>query len=113
MTTSPTALTAPSWSFGRIVRRILFAVLALLLLLYLGDFLWFQFRMHYPSVGPTASSVHRYRLLSIPLKNNKVDYEIDSQKPEEDVPCVRSLFSHGGIRPCWYVTRHAKDPIPM
>ena len=113
MTTSPSALTTPSWSFRRIVRRIFFAALALLLLAYLGDLLWLQFRLHYPSAGPTTSSVHRYRLLAIPLKNNKVDYEIDSQKPEEDLPCVRSLFSHAGIRPCWYVTRHAKDPIPM
>jgi hypothetical protein len=42
-----------------------------------------------------------------------VDYEIDSQKPEEDVPCVHSLFFHAGMSPCWYVTRHANDPIPM
>ena len=113
MTTSPTAFTAPSWSLRHVVLRTLFAVLVMLLLVYLGDFLWLQLRVHYPAVGPTMSSVHRYRLLAIPLKDNKVDYEIDSQKPEEDVPCVRALFSHGGIRPCWYVTRHAKDPIPM
>ncbi len=107
-------MTAPSWSFSAVsFFGILFALLSPLLLVYLGDSLWFQFRVRYPSVGPTISSVHRYRLLSIPLKNNKVDYEIDSQKPEEDLPCVRSLFSHAGIRPCWYVTRHAKDPIPM
>jgi len=85
----------------------------MLLLVYLGDFLWLQFRVHDPALGSCIGSVHRYRLLAIPLKDNKVDYEIDSQKPEEDVPCVRSLFSHGGIRPCWYITRHAKDPIPM
>ncbi|HYW66886.1 MAG TPA: hypothetical protein VFB10_09290, partial [Candidatus Dormibacteraeota bacterium] len=74
---------------------------------------WFQFRMHYPSVGPTASSVHRIRLLAIQLKNNKVEYQIDAQKPEEDLTCARSLFPHAGNRPCWYVTRHAKDPITM
>jgi len=94
-------------------RRVFFAALILLLLFYLADYLWFQFRVHYPAAGPTTSSVHRYRILAIPLKNNKVDYEIDPQKPEEDLPCVLSLFPHAGIRPCWYVTRHAKDPIPM
>jgi len=113
MTTPPTVPAASCSSFSHIPRRIFFAALALFLLVYLGDFLWFQLRVHYPAMGPTMSSVHRYRLLAIPLKNNKVDYEIDAQKPEEDLPCARSLFSHGGIRPCWYVTRHAKDPIPM
>jgi len=113
MTTSPNTSADSSSPFSHTLRRIFFAALALLLLVYLCDFLWFQLRVHYPAVGPTMSSVHRYRLLAIPLKNNKVDYEIDSQKPEEDLPCVRSLFSHAGIRPCWYVTRHAKDPITM
>jgi hypothetical protein len=42
-----------------------------------------------------------------------MDYEIDSQQPEEDVPCAHSLFSQAGMRPCWYVKRHANDPIPM
>src|SRR5208283_2848111 len=113
MTTSPNTFADSSSSSRQIPRRIFFAALALLLLVYLADFLWFQLRVRYPAVGPTMSSVHRYRLLAIPLKNNKVDYEIDAQKPEEDLPCVRSLFSHAGIRPCWYVTRHAKDPITM
>jgi hypothetical protein len=113
MTTSPTTSADISSSFSHIARRIFFATLALLFVVYLGDFLWFQVRVHYPAAGPSTSSVHRYRLLAIPLKNNKVDYEIDAQKPEEDLPCARSLFSHAGNRPCWYVTRHAKDPITM
>ena len=113
MNTAPTALTSSPWSLRRIALRIFFATLALLLLVYLGDFLWLQFRLHYPAAGPTTGSVHRIRLLAIQLKNNKVEYQIDAQKPEEDLPCVRTLFSHGGIRPCWYVIPHAKDPIPM
>jgi len=102
-----------SISFSRIARLILFAAFALFLLAYLGDSLWFQLRLRYPSAGPATSSVHRIRLLAIQLKNNKVEYQIDAQRPEEDLPCVRSLFPHGGVRPCWYVTRHAKDPINM
>jgi hypothetical protein len=86
---------------------------ALLLLLYIGDFLWFSLRSHLPSLGTTTSSVHRIRLLAIPDKGNRVEYQIDVQQPEEDVPCARSLFPQGGNRPCWYVARHAKDPIPM
>jgi hypothetical protein len=113
MTNSPTTFPDSSPFFRHMARRVFFAALSLLLLFYLADYLWFQLRVHYPAAGPTTSSVHRYRLLAIPLKNNKVDYEIDSQRPEEDLPCVRSLFPHAGIRPCWYITRHAKDPIPM
>jgi hypothetical protein len=113
MTTSPSTFTNTSSSFTHLPRRIFFVTLALFLLVYLGDSLWFQLRVHYPAVGPTTSSVHRIRLLAIPLKNNKVEYQLDSQKPEEDLPCARSLFSHAGNRPCWYVTRHAKDPISM
>lgn len=113
MITSPTTSTDTPSSFSHILRRIFFAALALFLFVYLGDFLWFQVRVHYPAAGPTTSSVHRIRLLAIPLKNNKVEYQLDAQKPEEDLPCARSLFSHAGNPPCWYVTRHAKDPITM
>jgi len=102
-----------SSSFRAIFRRGLLAVLALLLLLYLCDSLWFQLRFHYPAVGRATGSVHRIRLLAIPGKANKVQYQIDALQPEEDVPCAHSLFPHASLRPCWYVTRHAKDPIPM
>ena len=83
MTPSPSTFALSSSSFSRIARRIFFAALALFLLVYLGDFLWFQLRVHYPDAGPTTSSVHRIRLLAIPLKNNRVEYQIDAQKPEE------------------------------
>jgi len=95
-------------------RRIVYlAPLALLLFLYLGDLLWFLLRSRLPRLGATTSSVHRIRLLAIPDKGNRVEYQIDVQQPEEDLPCTLSLFPQGGNRPCWYVTRHAKDPIPM
>ena len=102
-----------SFSLSRILRRILLMVLILAFLVYLGDYLWLQLRLHSSSAAAATGSVHRIRLLAIQLKNNKVEYQIDSQKPEEDLPCIRTLFPHGGIRPCWYVTRHAKDPISM
>ncbi len=96
-----------------LARRVLFPLLALLAILYLTDFAWYQLRLHLPKLGPATGSVHRIRLLAVPVKNNRVDYELDTIKPEEDLPCSHSLFPHGGARPCWYVTRHANDPIPM
>jgi len=85
----------------------------LLLIAYFVDFAWFELRVWHPKLGPATGSVHRIRLLAIPAKNNKVEYEIDSVHPEEDLSCARSLFPHSGNRPCWYVTKHANDPIPM
>jgi hypothetical protein len=94
-------------------RAVYVAPLVLLLLLYIGDFLLFSLRSSQPRFGAPTSSVHRVRLLAIPDKGNRVEYQIDVQQPEEDVPCSRSIFPQGGNQPCWFVRRHAKDPIPM
>jgi len=80
---------------------------------WLADLAWYQARAWWPGLGQANGSVHRMRLLEIPGKGNKVEYQIDSLQPEEDVPCTRSVFPHAGSRPCWYVSRHAHDPIPM
>lgn len=95
------------------VKNLLLALAGALLFVYLADLSWFALRSWKPSLGASSSSVHRTRLLAIPDKGNKVEYQIDVQQPEEDVPCSRSIFPQGGNRPCWYVVRHAKDPIPM
>jgi hypothetical protein len=114
MTPSPSTSPFFSAALRLVFRRIVLAALALLFLVYLGDSLRFQFRLHYPAAaGRATGSVHRIRLYSIAGKNNKVEYQIDPVQPEEDLPCVHSLFPHSGQRPCWYVTRHANDPIPM
>lgn len=109
MATSLAALPANRFS----VRRVLLAVVALFVLLYLVDFAWYDLRVFVPKLGPATGSVHRIRLLAISSKGNKIEYEIDAVHPEEDVPCSHSVFPHGGSRPCWYMVRHAKDPIPM
>jgi hypothetical protein len=103
----------PSGSRPYSPRRIFLPVLGLLAIVYLADYSWYQLRLHFPKLGLATGSVHRVRLLAVPIKNNRVDYEIDSAKPEEDVPCAHALFPRSGNRPCWYVTRHANDPIPM
>ncbi len=109
MTTAPTSSGPPSSS----PRRVLLFLLTLLLLVYFADFAWYELRLQYPGLGPATGSVHRLRILAIPGKNNKVEYQVDSLRPEEDLPCSHSLFWRGGNRPCWYVTRHAEEPIPM
>lgn len=109
MTAAFTPPGAPSFS----PRRVLLAPLVLLLLVYLADLAWYEVRLEFPKLGPATGSVHRLRVLAIPAKNNKVEYQIDALRPEEDLPCSHSLFWRGSNRPCWYVTRHANEPIPM
>jgi hypothetical protein len=96
-----------------LLRRILVGVIALCILVYTVDFFAYTIRVVYPKLGNATGSVHRYRMLAIPSKNGKFDLEMDANRPEEDVPCARSLFAHGNNYPCWYVARHANDPIMM
>lgn len=94
-------------------KRLLVALVALLAAVYVADLGWYECRVYMPNLGAATGSVHRIRLLAIPSKGNKIEYEVDSVQPEEDVPCAHSLFPRSGHRPCWYVAKHASDPIPM
>jgi hypothetical protein len=66
---------------------------------------------------PTATSPYEIitttRVLAIPEKNNKVEYQIDAQNPEQSVTCVHALFPHDSHAPCWYLKRNVDKPIPM
>ena len=93
--------------------RLLRIAVALLLALFFLDAIWFYIRRAYPAAGKSSSSIHRRRILAIANKGGKTEYTIDAVQPEEDIPCANSLFPHAAQKPCWYVTRHAKDPIPM
>jgi len=88
-------------------------LIGLLVLVYAVDFGWYELRLHFPKFGTATGSVHRIRLLAIPNKGDKTTYELDMVHPEDDVPCSHSLLPQGGMRPCWYVTRHANDPIAI
>jgi hypothetical protein len=107
--------TAPALPNGKtfLFRRVALGVVALFMAVYILDFAWYQLRVLTPKLGATTGSVHRIRLLAISSKGNKVEYEIDAVHPEEDVACSHSVFPQGGNRPCWYMVRHANDPIPM
>jgi hypothetical protein len=99
--------------FSKRLKRALRYGAMVLVALYLLDATWFYLRRAYPAAGEASGSVHRVRLLAIQDKGNKTEYQVDALQPEEDVPCANSIFAHGGQGPCWYVQRHAKDPIPM
>jgi len=100
----------PSGSF---VRRTLISAIALVAIIYSGDYLVVRLRASYPRLGAAFGSVHMDRLYAIPLKNGNVEYELDARQPEVTVTCVRALFPHLGYQPCWYVRRNSQKPIPM
>jgi hypothetical protein len=95
------------------VRRTAVLVVALMAIVYAGDYAVVHLRASYPRFGNAFDSVQVVRLLAIPLKNGRVDYELDALQPEVTVTCVRALFPHLGYQPCWYVRRQGQKPIPM
>jgi len=98
---------------ARLLLRIVASLTLLSFISYAVDLTWYHSRLAVPRLGAANSSIHRVRLLAIPDKGNKTEYQIDAVQPEEDVPCSRTLFPHRSLNPCWYVSRHAKDPIAM
>jgi hypothetical protein len=76
---------------------------------------WALFRIHllHPTPAYPIESRVVPRVLAIPLKNGKVEYDIDDQQPTQTITCVHALFPHAGSSPCWYTKGKANDPIPM
>ena len=98
---------------ARIARRILVSAVALVAIVYAGDYTVLRLRAAYPRFGSAYDSVTMERLYAIPLKNGRTEYELDARQPEVTVSCVRALFPHQEYPPCWYVRRNSQKPIPM
>ncbi len=96
-----------------LAKRILVALVSTLLLIYICDFLSVRVRMFHPKPADPFESLKALRVLAIPEKNGKTEYEVDAQNPEQTVTCVHSLFPHYGFSPCWYVKPRINQPIPM
>ena len=82
-------------------------------LLYVGHFLYFRVRMLSRTPADPLESLKTLRVLAIPEKNGKTEYEVDAQNPEQTITCVHSLFPHSVYSPCWYVKPRINQPIPM
>ena len=82
-------------------------------LVYAGDYLSVRIRMRHPTSTDPFESMTRTRVLAIPQKNGKTDYQVDVERPTETLTCVHSLFPHHGYPPCWKLKPHINDPIPM
>jgi hypothetical protein len=78
-------------------RRIVVALVAAFVALYLGD--WAVYRMR----GSPQESVKVSQTVVVPLKGNKSEYDYLGAS---DVPCSVSIFSQGGLNPCWQLRRN-------
>jgi len=95
------------------LNRFLYALIMLLALAYGFDYASVRRRVNAQKPGDPFDVITYPHVLAIPVKGNKVDYELDAQSPMESDPCVHSLFPHFGYTPCWYVVRKSKSFTQM
>jgi hypothetical protein len=96
-----------------LARRILTAAVTALAFTYFADYLYLRVRMLHAKQADPFETLKSLRVLAIPEKNGKTEYEVDTQNPEQTVICVHSLFPHSGYSPCWNVKPRINQPIPM
>jgi len=89
------------------VKRTLLWLLALLVLLYAGD--WLSLRLRIPRREPLGS-VTVHVLYAVKLKNGKTEYDDGG---DQVISCSTSLFPQRGYEPCWYARRHRDQEITI
>ena len=80
---------------------------------YACDYAYLRIRMVHRTAADPFESLTRTRVLAIPQKSGKFDYQIDQAQPLETLTCVHSLFPHYGDQPCWYLKPRLNQPIPV
>jgi hypothetical protein len=75
-------------------------LLACAVLVYAGDFLWFEYRMHNAKTNDPLETVTFYYATA--MKNGKVEVFYDQP---QTATCTHSIFPHAGYRPCWRFDR--------
>jgi hypothetical protein len=77
------------------------AILATAALVFILDFAVFRLRaaLNWNPYGSVV--VNHYT--AVPQKNGKTLLTFDAPQPWT---CVNALFPHGGMLPCWYLSRH-------
>ena len=88
--------------------RLALTITALLLLLYVGDYL--SVRLPIPKGRVTFSTVTVRPYYDVRLKSGKSDFYF--LEPQLQT-CVNSLFPHMGFTPCWYLRKHTRPRISM
>ena len=97
----------------KVIKWSALGLLSAFLVVYAFDDLSVRIRMLHPTQNSPLESMTRTRILAIGQKNNRVEYQVDAQRPTETIVCVHSIFSHMGHPACWRIKPHFNDPIPM
>lgn len=87
-------------------KRAAVAVLASVVLVYLCDYAVLRLRLSRNNGAGALGTVTSY--YGTALKDGR--QEIFTDQPQTET-CVRSLFPHCGMRPCWYASRNTVKPI--
>ena len=98
---------------GKITSRVVLVAFGAMALLYAADFLVLRFRMLHMTVSQPFESLTRSRILAIPQKSGRLDYQIDQLQPVETITCVHAIFPQYGNQPCWYLKPRIDQPIPV
>jgi hypothetical protein len=69
-------------------------------LVYAGDFVWFEFRIHNARPNDPLETVTFFYATGV--KGGKVEVFYD--QPQTQI-CVHSIFRHQGYKPCWRFNR--------
>jgi hypothetical protein len=90
----------------RAISRIATAIVIACLVVYAADAAWLFARA--AARRPTTGSVQVRVMLAVPRKDGRVEF---TPGAVESQPCVRALFPHRGLGPCWYAERHTRKEI--
>ena len=82
-------------------------------LAYVCDFIYLRIRVAYPRLGQAYGTMVVPRVLAFPMKNGRMEYDLDADNPETTVTCAHSLFPQPGYKPCWYVVYKSRQPVSM
>jgi hypothetical protein len=96
-----------------LAKRMLFAIISALALVYVVDFVSVRVRMLHRKPGDPFETLTSLRILAIDEKGNKTEYTVDPLQPQQSAECVHALFPHNGDPPCWYLKRKFAQPVPM
>ncbi len=91
------------------VLRLALAILVVAaIVVYAGDFAWFEYRTHNAKPNDPLETVTFY--YSTDVKGGKEEIFFDQP---QTATCVHSLFPHGGYRPCWRFSRSGIQRISL
>ncbi len=76
-------------------------VLASTAFIWITDYCIFRIRIATNSSPYGSVQVNHY--YAIAQKNGKTQFVFDPPGPQA---CVKALFPHAGLKPCWYLSRH-------